>query len=70
MDYFAVGEEAVARYLAACREPLLRVKELIVSNPEADDAAVRALYNTTEGIPTIREAVVRAVRKSVLTGEI
>ncbi len=66
--YFAVGEEAIARYLAACREPLLRIKELIVSNPEADDAAVRALYNATEGIPTVREAVVRAVRKSVTEG--
>ena len=70
LNYFAVGEEAVVRYITACREPLLRVKELILSNPEADDAAVRALYNTTEGIPTIREAVVRAVRKSALTGEI
>ena len=70
LNYFAVGEEAVVRYITACREPLLRVKELILSNPEADDAAVRALYNTTEGIPTIREAVVRAVRKSVSAGEI
>jgi hypothetical protein len=61
---------AVARYIAACREPLLRIKELIVGAPEADDAAVRALYNAREGIPTVREAVVRAVRKSVLTGEI
>ena len=68
--YFAVGEAEVARYITACREPLLRIKELIVAHPEADDAAVRALYNTTEGIPTVREAVVRAVRKSVLTGEI
>lgn len=70
LNYFAVGEEAVARYITACREPLLRVKELIVANPEADDAAVRALYNTTEGIPTIREAVVKAVRKSISEGAI
>ena len=66
--YFAVGEAEVARYITACREPLLRIKELIVAHPEADDAAVRALYNTTEGIPTIREAVVRAVRRSVTEG--
>lgn len=70
LNYFAVGEEAVVRYITACREPLLRVKELILSNPEADDATVRALYNTTEGIPTIREAVVKAVRKSVSAGGI
>ena len=65
LNYFAVGEEAVARYIAACREPLFRIKELIVGAPEADDATVRALYNAREGIPTVREAVVRAVRKSV-----
>lgn len=68
--YFAVGAEEISRYLAACREPLLRIKELILSHPEADDAVVRMLYNAQEGIPTVREAVVRAVRKSVLTGEI
>ncbi len=70
LGYFAVGESEISRYLASCREPLLRVKELIVSHPEADDAAVRALYNTTEGIPTIREAVVKAVRKSISEGAI
>ena len=70
LNYFAVGEEAVARYIAACREPLLRIKKLIVGAPEADDATVRALYNAREGIPTVREAVVRAVRKSVSAGGI
>jgi hypothetical protein len=68
LGYFAVGEKAVASYLATCREPLLRVKELILSNPEADDAAVRALYNAQAGIPSVREAVVKAVRKSISEG--
>lgn len=67
MGYFATGE-AVARYIAACREPLLRVKALIAENPTASDAEIRILYNATEGIPTIREAVVKAVRKSVDEG--
>jgi hypothetical protein len=70
LGYCAVGRDAVARYLDACLEPLLRIKELIVANPEADDAAVRALYNAQEGIPTIREAVVKAVRKSISEGAI
>ena len=68
LDYFAVGKEAVARYITACREPLLRIKELIVTHPEADDAAVRAMYNAQRGVPTVREAVVKAVRKSVTEG--
>lgn len=68
LDYFAVGKEAVARYITACREPLLRIKKLIVTHPEADDAAVRAMYNAQRGVPTVREAVVKAVRKSVTEG--
>jgi len=67
-DYFAVGREAVARYIDACVEPLLRMKELILSNPEATDADVRLLYNADAGLPTVREAVIRAVRKSVAEG--
>ena len=68
LGYFAVGREAVARYLDACTEPLLRVKSLIAENPAATDGEIRALYNAQEGIPTIREAVVKAVRKSVSEG--
>ena len=71
-DYYPMGQcatgEDVARYIAACREPLLRVKSLIAENPEANDAEIRALYNATEGIPTIREAVIKAVRRSVAEG--
>ena len=70
LGYCAVGRDAVARYLDACLEPLLRVKALISEHPEANDAEIRALYNATEGIPTIREAVIKAVRKSVSEGGI
>jgi hypothetical protein len=70
LGYFAVGREAVARYLDACYEPLLRVKALITENPQATDAEIRVRYNADEGIPTIREAVVKAVRKSVSEGGI
>jgi hypothetical protein len=69
LGYFAVGREAVVRYLDACYEPLLRVKGLIAEDPVASDAEIRARYNATAGIPTIREAVVKAVRKSISAGE-
>lgn len=68
LNYFAVGEEAVVRYITACREPLLRMKSLMAAYPEESDAEIRAHYNAEEGIPTIREAVVKAVRKSVAEG--
>lgn len=70
MGHFAVGRDAVARYLNACMEPLLRVKSLIAEDPGATDAEIRARYNAAEGIPTIREAVIKAVRKSVSEGGI
>ena len=68
LGYCAVGRDAVARYLDACLEPLLRVKALISEHPAASDAGIRTLYNATEGIPTIREAVIKAVRKSAEEG--
>ena len=68
LGYFAVGREAVAQYLDACMQPLLRVKSLMAEHPEESDAEIRARYNAAEGIPTIREAVVNAVRKSVAEG--
>ena len=70
LGYFAKGREAVSRYLDACIEPLWRVKTMILESPDATDAAIRERYNATAGIPTIREAVVRAVRKSIVAGEI
>ena len=68
LGYCAVGRDAVARYLDACLEPLLRVKALISEHPAASDAEIRTLYNAAEGVPTIREAVVKAVRKSAEEG--
>ena len=68
LGYFAVGRDAVARYLDACLEPLLRVKEMILEESAASDAEIRTHYNAREGIPTIREAVVKAVRRSVAEG--
>ena len=70
LGYFAKGREAVSRYLNACTEPLLRVKTMILESPDATDAELRVRYNAIEGIPTIREAVVKAVRKSVMEGEL
>lgn len=66
--FSAVGEENVKQYIAACREPLLYIKKLILDQPEADDAAVRARFNEREGLPTVREGVVRAVREAVAKG--
>ena len=68
--FFAVGEENIKQYIAACREPLLYIKKLILDAPEADDAAVRACFNARQGLPTLREKVVHAVREAVANGQL
>jgi hypothetical protein len=70
LGYCAVGKKQIERFFAMCREPLARIKGLILSNPEADDATIREMYNAGGKMPTIREAVVKAVRKSISEGAI
>ena len=68
LGYCAQGEEAVRAYLAACLAPLEKMRDLILAHPAATDADVRATYNAQAGIPTVREAVIRAVRAAMQNG--
>lgn len=68
--YRAVGAEGVKKYIAACREALFEIKKMIEAYPDEDDAAIRARYNAREASPTLREAVVRAVRAATEVGQI
>lgn len=68
--YRAVGRESVKRYIEACREALFEIKEMILSAPNEDDAAIRARYNAREKSPTLRETVVQAVRAAIQDGQI
>lgn len=60
------GKDAVSKAIDACREPLLRIKELILANPDLDDMQIRELYNTSDRVPTVRVGVVAEVRKQLL----
>ena len=64
-NYRAVGKEAVENYIRACEEPLALMCRLIRENPEADDEAVRLLYNALGRIPTVRARVIGAVRAAL-----
>ena len=55
------GSEMVLQALDACREPLVRIAELIRCNPSCSDGEIADLYNAS-GLPTLHERVVKAMR--------
>lgn len=64
--YRADSPQAVLQMLEACAQPLYRLKQLILDNPEADDAAIRALFSDEENHLTINPRVVAAMRGAAL----
>jgi len=66
--FMASGKETVAVCLNACVEPLMTVKELILANPQWDDAQVAAAYNSADKVPTIGAHVSAAVRAAAADG--
>ena len=59
------GKEAVQNALDACIEPLYKVRDMILANPDLNDEEICALYNQ-EKTPTLGEHVVTQVRKKLL----
>lgn len=64
--YRAESPQQAAQMLDACAEPLYRLKQLILDNPEADDAQIRALFSDEENHLTVNTRVVAAMRGAVL----
>lgn len=67
--HIADGEEAVNRYLDACREPLLKLKEIMAQNPRVDNQGVCDIYNVSKSIPTFHAGVVKCLRKAIKRGK-
>ena len=72
-DYYPCGHKAqgkaeVDRYLDGCKQPLLKMKQLILENPDMDDQGICDVYNKTEGIPTVRANVIKYLRAAVEKG--
>ena len=61
--HFALGREAVRAYIQVCLSPIEDMRRLILEHPEADNARIRELYNALDERPTVRVAVVEAVRR-------
>lgn len=63
--YKAQGKAEVDRYLEGCKQPLLKMKQLILENTDLDDEGVCAMYNKTTGIPTVRAGVIKYLRAAI-----
>lgn len=68
--YRADGEAAVQQAICDCATPLRKIKELLLANPDMDDAGIRAIFNAPKDIPTIRERVVAAIRADMGEGKL
>ena len=74
-DYHPVGQcaegaAAVKKTLEACRTPLMRLKQIILENPDFDDAAVRKAYYGEERLPKVSLKVIAAVRAATKSRKI
>lgn len=68
IGYRAEGKQEIMAYLDGCREPLLKLKDLIIANPDADDQRICDIYNVSKEIPTFHAGVVKAIRAAMQKG--
>lgn len=73
-DYYPLGYRAddkaeIMRYLEGCREPLLKLKDLILTNPDTDDQGICDIYNVGKHIPTFHAGVVKYIRAAMKKGK-
>ncbi len=69
LGYKAEGKQEIARYLDGCREPLLKLKDLIIANPDTTDQGICDIYNVGKAIPTFHAGVVECVRVAMQKGK-
>ncbi len=55
----------IDRYLDGCKEPLLKMKQLILENPDTDDQGICDIYNNTKGIPTVHAGIIKYMRAAI-----
>ena len=66
--YKYVGKNEVAFAINACREPLLKVEEIIKNNTALTDVEIAEKYNELK-LPRLSERVVAAVREYINKGD-
>ena len=48
----------------------MRIRDMMVNNPDKDDSEIREMYNTSGNLPTVSLGVVRALRTACEEGKI
>lgn len=69
LGYKADGKQEIAQYLDGCREPLLKLKDLIIKNPNTDNQGICDIYNVSKAIPTFHSGVVECLRAAMQKGK-
>ena len=68
--WLAEGNEAVEKYLDACRSALYKILDAVNGHPEIEAEALAEAYNATSGLPTVSARVFKALRAAAQTGKI
>lgn len=66
--YTVQGKEAIQKYVEACVEPLMMIRDLIKKNPTLSDEEITALFNEPKNLPTLATKVVTAMRSAIYNG--
>ena len=61
----AEGKDEVKKFIDASEEPIRKILDLIINNPELEDEAIHDLYNGSAKVPPVRVGVVKAARESL-----
>lgn len=62
------GNDNINSSLDLCIEPLLFIRDIIIRNPDLNDEEIQSIYNNFENIPTVKTAVITALRKAISDG--
>lgn len=70
IGYKFIGKDVINKAIDGCVEPLLRIRDMMVNNPDKDDSEIREMYNASGNLPTVSLGVVRALRTACEEGRI
>lgn len=67
--FMAAGKEQITACLNACAEPLMKVKDMILANPQMDDEQIAYAYNNAGKVPVIGAHVAAGIRAAIAAGK-
>ena len=68
--YHFSGKEQINLALDSCIAPIMKVKELLIANPDVEDDGICKIYNDAEYLPNLNVRLVSTVRSAMAEGRI